>query len=130
MSLRDTIRNATAGVVPKLLGELAGSTVTTTRQTKTRDEAGRPANTPTHPITDGAWWITEIADAKAQRAWGIGSNASAQAVVPLGTDVQEDDVVRVTAGDFAGEIYEVEQLRRDPLGNRILVALGPTGQTP
>jgi hypothetical protein len=128
MSLRDTIRKATGAVVPKLLTGLAGSTVTTTRNVRTRDAAQRTVLTPAHPITGGSWYIKEIADAHVQRVWGATSGAQAEAAVPLGTDVAEDDVVTVTAGDFAGKVYEIEQLRHDPLGSRILIALGPTGQ--
>lgn len=130
MSLRDAIRKATAGVVPQIIGPagFAGSTVTTTRYVKVRDAAARSSNTPTHPIVGGQWYIREIADAHAQRVWGLTSSASAEAQLPLGTDVLENDVVHVDAGDFAGHTYEVQQTRTDLNGSRILVALGPTGQ--
>lgn len=130
MSLRDAIRKATAAVVPKLIGPdgFAASTVTTTRYAKGRDAAARATNTASHPITDGEWFIREIADGHAQRVWGSTSSASAEAMLPLGTDVADDDVVQVTAGDFAGHVYEVQQSRTDPNGSRIIVALGPTGQ--
>lgn len=129
MALRDIIQNATASVVPGVLAGMAGSTVTTTRYTKTLDSANRPVNTKTNPIVDGSWWITEIADAVAQRVYGLNSAASAEALVPIGTDLEELDVVRVTAGDFAGEKYEIEQTMRDPLANMVRVALKPTGKT-
>lgn len=129
MALRDAIKKATAKVVPKVLTDLASSTVTTTRYVKTRDAANRPINTPANPIVDGSWFITEIADAAVQRVYGLKSGAVAEALVPLGTDIAELDVVRVTAGDHAGQIYEVEQLLRDPLANMQRVALAATGKT-
>lgn len=129
MALRDVIQRATSAIVPKVLKDMAGSTVTTTRYAKTRDTAGRPTNTPSNPITNGTWFITEIADAVAQRVYGLNSAASAEALVPIGTDVADLDIVRVTAGDFAGEKYEIEQKVRDPLANMIRVALVPTGKT-
>lgn len=129
MSLHDIISDATAAVVPQTLTDLANSTVTTTRYVKGRDAANRVTNTPTNPLTDVQWWITEIADAHAQRVYGLQSQASAEAQVPLGTDVQQLDVVRVSAGDFAGEKYEVEQFMRDPLANMMRIALAPTGKT-
>lgn len=128
MSLRDTIRNATASVVPQVLTELAGSTVTTTRQAMGRDVAARPLGTPSNPITGARWYIREIAQGHAQRVFGQTSAASAEAQIALDADVQAGDVVKVTAGDFVGAVYEIEQFRRDPLGNRTLVALAPTGQ--
>jgi flavoprotein len=133
MSIADAIAKATAGVVPKLIGPtgFARSTVTTTRRDAvTRDQAGRRNAAPTYPIVDGKWMVKEIALARAQRVWGMQSTATAEATLPLGADVQFDDVVNVTEGDYAGTVYEVVQTRRDPLGNRLLVALGPTGQTP
>lgn len=132
MSLRDIVQKATAQVVPKLIGPdgFAGSTVTTTRYTATKDAAGRPARTPSTPISGAAWYVREVANAHVQRVWGITSGAIAEAQVPIGTDVADNDVVAITAGDFAGNVYEIERVKRDPLGNRILIALGPTGQTP
>jgi hypothetical protein len=130
MGLRDTIKAATK-VVPSILDQMAGSTVTTTRYVKTRDAAQRVVNTPTHPITGGDWYIREISTAHAQRVWGLQSAATAEAALPLGTDVADGDVVVITAGDFAGNKYEIEGggTRHDPLGNRVLVALIPTGKT-
>jgi hypothetical protein len=129
MSLSDIVKSATAAVVPQTLEGLAASTVTTTRYVQTRDAANRPINTPTNPIVDGSWYITEIADAHAQRIYGLQSAAAAEALLPLDTDVKAGDVVRVTAGDYAGEKYEVEQFVRDPLANMRRVALAPTGKT-
>lgn len=129
MALSDVIKKATAGVVPRVLADMAGSTVTTTRYTKTKDAANRPVNTPSNPIVDGKWFVTEIADAAVQRTYGLQSGAVAEALVPFTTDIAELDVVRVTAGDHTGQKYEVEQLIRDPLGNMIRVALAPTGKT-
>jgi transcription antitermination factor NusG len=60
--------------------------------------------------------------------WGQTADVAAEATVPITTDVAENDVVQITAGDFAGMVYEVKQLRRNPLGNKIDVALGYTGQ--
>lgn len=128
MSLRDTIRNATASVVPRTLAELAGSTVTTTRYAVTKDIAARPSHTPSNPITGAQWYIHEIAQGHAQRVYGETTSATAEAQVPLTTNVQAGDVVKVTAGDYVGAVYEIEQIRRDPLGNRTLVALGATGK--
>lgn len=130
MALRDTIKAATK-VVPQILKQMAGSTVTTTRYTKTRDAGQRVVNTPTHPIVAGSWYVREISTAHAQRVWGLQSAATAEATLPIGTDVADGDVVVITAGDFAGNKYEVEGggTRHDPLGNRILVALIPTGKT-
>ena len=130
MGLADSIRAATSKVVPQVLEGMAKSTVTTTRYAKGRDAAARPSRTPSHPISGALWFVREVADAHVQRVWGTTSAAQAEAMVPLGTDVAEDDVVQITAGDFAGEVYEIEQLRRDPNGSRILIALGPTGQQP
>lgn len=128
--LAETIRNATAGVVPQLLTDLANCTVTTTRNLKTRDTAQRPTINPTHPISGGQWYVREVADAHVQRVWGATANVTMEASVPIGTDVQENDVVSITAGDFAGTVLEINQLRRQPLGNKIDIALGPTGQAP
>jgi hypothetical protein len=130
MGLADVVRKATSKIVPKTVIGLAKSTVTTTRMVKTRDAAARTVNTPTHPITDGRWFIVEVADAHVQRVWGINANVTAEATLPLTTDVKEDDVVKVTAGDLAGDVFEVDQIRRDYNGNVMSVALGPTGQTP
>ena len=130
MSLADAIRKATAGIVPKVLREFAKSTVTSTRYASTRDAAGRPSRTPSHPVSGAAWYVREIADAHVLRVWGTASTATAEAQVPLTTDVRENDVVQITAGDLAGNVYEVQQLRRDYNGNKIAIALGPTGQLP
>ena len=130
MGLADTIRKATSKAVPKVLAGMAKSTVTTTRMVKTRDAAQRPVSTPTHPITGALWYVTEVADAHVQRVWGAGANVTAEAMVPIGTDVQENDVISITAGDLAGSVFEIDQLRRDYNGSNILIALGPTGQTP
>jgi hypothetical protein len=129
MALRDIIKKATAQTVPKVLRELASSTVTTTRYAQTLGPGNRPVNATTNPIVDGEWFIQEITDAAVQRVYGLQSAASAEANVPLDTDVERLDVVRVTAGDFAGEKYEVEQFVRDPLANMTRVALAPTGKT-
>lgn len=129
MSLSDTIRNATSQVIPATLESLAASTVTTTRYSTALGTAGRPSTAKTNPITDAQWYISEITDAQTQRGWGLNSAASAEALIPIGADVQPNDVVRVTAGDFAGDTYEVEQLRRDPLANMVAVALKPTGKS-
>lgn len=133
MNLGDVIQKATAGIVPQLIGGEKGfarSTVTTTRNERTRDAAARPVTDPApgNPIQDAKWLITEIADGHVQRVWGVGSEASAEATVPLSSDVADNDVVTVTAGDFAGNVYEVEQIRRIPLGNVMKLALVPTGQ--
>lgn len=129
MSLSDIIKSATASVVPSTLEGLAASTITTTRYVQTRDAANRPINTPSNPIVNGSWFIAEVADAHVQRVYGLQSAAVAEALVPFGTDVAFNDVVRVTAGDYAGEKYEVEQFVRDPLANMIRIALKPTGKT-
>lgn len=131
MSLRDTISEITAGVVPNLLEEMAGSTVTTTRYTDTKDAAARVVKTPSNPVAGAQWFIQEISTAHAQRVWGIQSAAKAEAMIPLGTDVADGDVVTVTAGAFAGNKYEIEGggTRKDPLANMITVALLPTGKT-
>lgn len=131
MSLSDVIKDATAAVVPNLLEELAGSTVTTTRYVSTRDAAGRPVNTPSNPISGARWFIQEISSAHAQRVWGLQTAAVAEAMIPIGSDVADNDVVTVTAGDFGGNRYEIEGggTRRDPLANMITVALMPTGKT-
>jgi transcription antitermination factor NusG len=128
-ALSAAIKRATR-VVPTILTQMAASVVTTTRFTKGRDEAARPTNTPWLPIIDGSWYIREITDARVQFVWGQNSNAAYEAQVPLGTDVEDNDVVRVTSGDFAGLVAEVEQRRLDPLGNRIVLALAPTGKPP
>jgi len=127
--LADAIRNATA-VIPDVLRSLASSTVTTTRYTKGRDAAQRPTQTASHPITGGQWKITEVADGHVQRVWGVTANVTMEAAVPIDTDVQENDVVSITAGDYAGTVLEIDQIRRLPLANKIDIALGPTGQQP
>jgi hypothetical protein len=130
MSLADAIRKATSKTVPDVIEGMAKSTVTTTRYTKGRDSAARPTNTPSHPITAKRWWIREVGQAHVQRVWGQTADVQAQTTVRLGTDVADNDVVQVTAGDFAGNVYEIKQMIRQPNANKIDIALGPTGQKP
>ena len=130
MALRDTIRRATAAVVPRIISGLAGSTVDTTRFSRETDAARRASRTPFNPLLGSKWFISELADARRSRVWGDESAATAEAMIPIGSDVEPDDVVEVISGDFAGSIYEIEQRQRVPLGNMILVALAPTQQIP
>jgi hypothetical protein len=130
MSLADAVRKATAGIVPKLIGPegFATSIVDTTRQVKTRDAANRVVTTPYNPLLAATWYIRELSTGTAQRIWGLQSAATAEAQVAVGTDVQPDDVIRVIGGDFAGTQYEVGEIKRQPLANRWLLELVPTGQ--
>ena len=91
------------------LATVKGSTINVFRPTTTRTASGfSKYGWPGSPATTGGkGWIEPLSAELADRVFGSERRARFRVMLPLGTDVQEHDGLKVTAGRYNGKKYQV-----------------------
>jgi hypothetical protein len=127
MSLADTLRNVTGPVVKNLTTQL-GSTVTIRKPTSTRNAANQTRQGFSDRATGVKMLIENLNMFRAQQTWGMQTQISAQALVPLSdlnadTTPRKGDGIVVTDGMMLGSKFTVDDVKPDDLGQNLIAGL-------
>lgn len=73
--------------------------------------------------------IAAVTEQSLQQLWGLESGVIAEGTATDAVDIDSDDVVMVTAGDYTGDVYRVVDVKPRPLAGKILLGLGAPTET-
>lgn len=127
MGLRDVILAATQ-VVPKVIDDL-GSTVTIRHDTVTRAADNSPRRVWADAAIGVKCVLTAIAGGRRMYSWGQESAVELEGLIADTVPIEDGDGVVVTAGEFAGQRFVVEQQKPAPLGHMNVLGLAATELT-
>jgi len=127
MGLRETILAATQ-IVPKVIADL-GSTVTIRHDTVTRAADNSPRRAWVDAAKDVKCVLTAIKGGRRMFAWGQESAVMLEGLIADTVEIEDGDGVLVTAGEFAGQRFLVEQQQPAPLGHMNVLGLAATELT-
>jgi hypothetical protein len=127
MSLADAIKNVTGPLVKNLAAQL-GSTVTFRRSTKTRASDNSSRQTWADFGAGTKVIIENLNMFKAQQVWGMQTEITAQALMPMSSVDAADvpsasDGMVVTDGFLSGRKYSISETKPDDLGQNLLLGL-------
>lgn len=126
---RQVFRNALAPFTKSVV-ENIGSKVSVKRAVRVR----KPDNSssPSWPVIaqNVPLRISQITFERLQDMWGADASVTAEGICTDSRDIQEDDVIVVTSGDYLGQAFGVLQVKPSPLSGALVLALGaPHGVT-